>query len=117
VDALGTLKWASNRISDEVLDDLRERLAKTRWPDEIGDSGWDYGANSSYLRELSDYWRGEFDWRAQDTSINAFAHFRTEIDGLGIHFVHERGKGQNPLPLLITHGWPSTFYQMLKIIP
>jgi pimeloyl-ACP methyl ester carboxylesterase len=99
------------------LDDLRERLARTRWPDEIRDAGWDYGTNLSYLKELVDYWRTGFDWRAQEKALNAFAHFRANIDGLDIHFIHERGHGPNPTPLIITHGWPSTFYQMHKLIP
>ena len=104
-------------VPDETLEDLRERLARTRWPDEITDSGWDYGSNLAYIKELVDYWRTRFDWRAQEKAINAFAHFRANVDGLGIHFIHERGKGPNPVPLVITHGWPSTFFEILKIIP
>lgn len=69
------------------------------------------------MKELVEYWRTGFDWRAQERAINAFSHYRAEVDGLSIHFIHERGKGPNPLPLILTHGWPSTFYEMLKIIP
>ncbi|HYY56996.1 MAG TPA: epoxide hydrolase [Pyrinomonadaceae bacterium] len=104
-------------VSPATLADLRERLARTRWPDEIEDSGWDYGANLAYLKELLEYWRMGFDWRAQETALNAFAHFRARVDDFGIHFVHERGNGHAPLPLIITHGWPSTFYQMHKLVP
>jgi len=104
-------------IPQATLDDLRERLAHTRWPDEIEGAGWDYGTNLAYLKELVDYWQHDFDWRAQEKHLNAFAHFRTEIDGLGIHFLHERGKGPNPIPLLLTHGWPDSFYRFHKIIP
>lgn len=104
-------------ISQQTLDDLHERLGRTRWPDEVQNAGWDYGTNLTYLKELGDYWHNTFSWRAQEAAINQFAHFRTSIDELGIHFIHERGKGPNPMPLLILHGWPSTFYQMLKIIP
>jgi pimeloyl-ACP methyl ester carboxylesterase len=104
-------------ISQQTLDDLHERLARTRWPDEVQNADWDYGTNLAYLKELVDYWHNTFSWRAQEAAINQFAHFRTTIDGLGIHFIHERGKGPKPMPLLILHGWPSTFYQMLKIIP
>ena len=103
-------------IPQATLDDLRERLAHTRWPDEIESAGWDYGTNLAYLKELVDYWQHDFDWRAQEKHLNAFAHFRTEIDGLGIHFLHERGKGPNPIPLLLTHGWPDSFYRFHKII-
>ena len=104
-------------ISQQTLDDLHERLGRTRWPDEVQNAGWDYGTNLTYLKELVDYWHNTFSWRAQEAAINQSAHFRTSIDGLGIHFIHERGKGLNPMPLLILHGWSRTFYQMLKIIP
>lgn len=104
-------------IPQSTLDDLRERLLHTRWPDEIPGSGWDYGSNLAYMKKLIDYWRTKFDWRIQEEFINTFAHFRASIDGVGIHFIHERGKGPNPLPLVITHGWPSSFFEMLKIIP
>ena len=104
-------------VDEGVLDDLRQRLAGTRWPDEIPASGWDYGSNLDYLKSLVEYWRTGFDWRAQETLINSFKRFRAEVDGLGIHFIHERGKGPNPVPLVITHGWPGTFFEMHKIVP
>ncbi len=104
-------------ISDEVLAELRSRLAATRWPDELPGVGWEYGSNMDYLKELVDYWRNDFDWRAQARLINLLNHFRATVGGLGIHFIHERGKGPNPMPLVITHGWPGTFYEMHKIIP
>jgi len=100
-----------------ILDDLRERLARTRWPDEVEDAGWDYGTNLGYLRGLAEYWRTGFDWRAQERAMRALPHFRAEIDGLGIHLVHARGRGPAPMPLLITHGWPSSFVEMLALIP
>lgn len=89
----------------------------TRWPDEVDGAGWDYGTNLGYLRGLVEYWRDGFVWREQEAKLNEFAHFKTEIDGLGIHFIHERGKGPNPTPLLLTHGWPDSFYRFHKIIP
>jgi pimeloyl-ACP methyl ester carboxylesterase len=104
-------------VEDSVLDDLRERLADTRWPDEIPNSGWDYGSNLAYIKELVEYWRTDFDWRAQEAKLNEFNHFKSEVDGLDIHFIHEKGKGPNPIPLIITHGWPSCFFEMTKIIP
>ncbi|CAI8021171.1 Putative epoxide hydrolase [Geodia barretti] len=104
-------------IPDSVLDDLRERLARTRWPDEIPGSDWGYGSNLAYVKELVEYWRTTFDWRKQEEFLNSFDHFRTNVDGLGIHFIQAKGKGPNPLPLVITHGWPSTFFEMLKVIP
>jgi pimeloyl-ACP methyl ester carboxylesterase len=104
-------------IPEATLNDLRERLTRTRWPDEISESGWDYGSNLSYMKELIDYWQTGFDWRAQEEAINAFAHFRATVNGLNIHFIHERGKGSRSIPLIITHGWPGSFYEMLKLIP
>ncbi len=105
------------QVPDSVLDDLRQRLALTRWPDEILGSGWDYGANLAYMKELVDYWRLGFDWRAREAHLNTFAHYKADIDGLGIHFVHERGKGPDPIPIVITHRWPGLFLEELKAIP
>ena len=104
-------------VEDSVLEDLQQRLAETRWPDEIPNTGWDYGSNLAYLKELVEHWRTKFDWRAQEAKLNAFSHFKSEVDGLDIHFIHEKGKGPNPIPLVITHGWPSCFFEMTKIIP
>lgn len=104
-------------IPDSVLDDLKSRLERTRWPDELPDTGWDYGSNLDYVKELVEYWRTKFDWHAQEKLINSFSHFKSKVDGLNIHFIHEKGKGPNPMPLVITHGWPGTFFEMYKIIP
>ncbi|MGO8947010.1 MAG: epoxide hydrolase family protein [Ktedonobacterales bacterium] len=104
-------------IPQTTLDDLHQRLALTRWPDEILASGWDYGANLTYMKDLVRYWQTTFDWRSQERVLNTFLHFRATIDDLNIHFVHERGKGPNPLPIILTHGWPSSFVEMLKILP
>ena len=104
-------------ISDEVLDDLRQRLGQTRWPDEMPGVGWDYGSNLDYIKDLCEYWRTDFDWRAQEKKLNAFNHYKSEVDGLSIHFILEKGTGPYPMPLVITHGWPSTFFEMSKIIP
>jgi pimeloyl-ACP methyl ester carboxylesterase len=104
-------------VPQSTLDDLRDRLARTRWPDEIEGAAWDYGANLAYLKELAEYWAARFDWRAQEKLLNSLPHFRANIDGLNVHFIHVRGKGPKPLPLIVTHGWPSTFFEMYKIIP
>lgn len=104
-------------ITQDVLDDLQRRLARTRWPDEVPGAGWDYGASLSYMRELIDYWQGGFDWRAQERALNRFSHYRAVIDGLAIHFIHQRGTGASPIPVLALHGWPSSFVQMTRIIP
>jgi pimeloyl-ACP methyl ester carboxylesterase len=104
-------------VADEILHDLYERLKLTRWPDEVQGARWEYGVNLAYIKDLVEYWRTGFDWRAQEQKINQFANYRTQLDGLGIHFIHERGHGPHPLPLLIPHGWPSSFYETLDIIP
>lgn len=104
-------------VAQSILDDLRERLSRTRWPDEVQGAGWDYGTNLDYLKSLVDYWQNTFNWRKQEVKLNQFTQFRAEIDGFGIHFIHERGKGPNPLPIILTHGWPDSFYRMHKIIP
>jgi len=105
------------RIQQKVLDDLRDRLARTRWPDEVPGSGWEYGADLAFMRDLTGYWRDGFDWRAQEEKLNRFHHFRAEIEGAGIHFLHERGRGPNPKPLILTHGWPGSFLEFLELIP
>ena len=104
-------------VQQSVLDNLRERLSSTRWTESIEDAGWDYGTSPSYLRELCAYWQNDFDWRRQEGYLNSFNHFRAEVDGFGIHFIHERGKGRSPTPLLLTHGWPDSFLRFSKLIP
>lgn len=104
-------------IPDDALADLRERLARTRWPDEINDDDWTWGTRADVLRDLVGYWQNDYDWRAQEASLNRLPNFRAEVDGIGIHFVHVRGKGANARPLLITHGWPGSFIEMRGLIP
>jgi len=104
-------------VPQQTLDDLRERLEQTRWPDEVAGAGWDYGVDLGYLKELVAYWRDGFDWRAQEQALNRLAHVRIEIDGAGLHFVHERGQGPNSMPLLLIHGWPDSIVRFAKLIP
>ncbi len=104
-------------IDDRVLDDLRARIARTRWPDQLATAGWDYGTDLGYLRDLLATWAGSFDWRAAERRLNRFAQFRARIDGLDVHFVHERGRGPDPLPLILTNGWPSSFAEYVDLIP
>ncbi len=104
-------------VPDSVLVDLRERLARTRLPDEVPDTGWEYGTNLAYLRELIEYWRTRYDWRKHEAELNRFAQFMTEVDGLRIHFIHEEGRGPNPKPLLLLHGWPGSICEFVRIIP
>ncbi len=107
----------SIRIGDRVLEDLRERLRRTRWPDEVDDAGWDYGTNLGYLQDLCAYWCDEFDWRAQEARLNDVAHYLADVDGVRVHFVHVRGEEPASPALVLTHGWPGSFYEFTKLIP
>ena len=104
-------------VPEADLVDLRRRITATRWPDAVDGAAWDYGSNLGYMRELADYWVNEFDWREQERRLNELPQFTAEVDGQLLHFVHVRGQGPDPMPLLITHGWPSTFWEMYKLIP
>jgi pimeloyl-ACP methyl ester carboxylesterase len=103
-------------VSQDVLDDLRERLSRTRFPGEVADSGWDYGTNLTFLRDLLAYWRDGFDWRKAEAKLNELPQFTASVNGLELHFVHARGKGPAPLPLLFSHGWPGSFWEVSRII-
>jgi pimeloyl-ACP methyl ester carboxylesterase len=104
-------------VAEEVLTDLRSRLARTRWPASLPVSAWEAGTEPGYLRELLQYWLGEFDWQAQQRYLNSFPQFTAAVDSSRIHLVQQRGVGPNPFPLMITHGWPSCFAEMLKLVP
>src|SRR5688500_17487222 len=96
------------QVSDAVLSDLKDRLARTRFPAEIPGAGWDYGTDLTYLKELVAYWRTRFDWRAAERRLNQFAQFTTNIDGLDVHFIHQRSSNPNAMALAVTHGWPGS---------
>lgn len=104
-------------IADAVLVDLRERLARVRWPDAPPGAGWEYGTDVAYLRELVDYWRDRYDWRAQEARLNAFAQYTVPLAGIDLHFIHQPGVGPQPLPLLLSHGWPGSVWEFHKVIP
>ncbi len=105
------------RVDDAVLDDLQERLTWTRFPDQLDDTGWEYGTPIAYVRALVEYWRNGYDWRAQEARLNVFEHFRTRIDDQSIHFVHARSRHVDALPLLLIHGWPGSVVEFLDVIP
>ena len=105
------------RIPDSVLADLHQRLEATRWPDELEQAGWEYGSDLASLRSIADHWRYRYDWRREEAVLNRWPHYLVSLEGLRIHFLHVRGKGPAPLPLIITHGWPGSFVEMLKLIP
>ena len=103
-------------IPESKLEDLKRRLAQVNWPPDFVDESWEYGVPGSYLKKLCAYWREGFDWRAQEAEINQYPHFRVEIDGLPIHFLHERGRGPKAIPLILSHGWPWTFWDLRDVI-
>ncbi|MET0657846.1 MAG: epoxide hydrolase family protein [Steroidobacteraceae bacterium] len=106
----------SVRVSDAVLDDLKLRLQRTRLAPDFANDEWQYGTNGAYLQELMTHWRDDYDWRQHERAMNQFPHFRTVIDDVPIHFIHVRGKGPKPLPLMLNHGWPWTFWDFRKVI-
>ncbi|MDP9375584.1 MAG: epoxide hydrolase 1 [Chloroflexota bacterium] len=105
------------QLGDDVLADLRERLARTRWPDEPPDAGWQYGADLAYVRRLAAYWRRGYDWRASEATLNAFRQYTVPLAGIDLHFLHQPGVGPDPLPLLLSHGWPGSVWEFYKLIP
>lgn len=107
----------SIRIDEQVLYDLRERILNTRWPAKAPGAAWEQGADLEYLRDVLDYWANEFDWRAQERELNRFDHFHVQLDGVHIHFVHERARHGRGVPLIMTHGWPSSFVELLPLVP
>ncbi len=104
------------QVEDEVLEDLQSRLQRTRLPGQIPGSSWDYGADRAYVDELLEYWRTEYDWRRHEVELNALPHFKTEVDGINLHFVHIRSKEPSAMPLVITHGWPGSIYEFMEVI-
>lgn len=104
-------------VQQTVLDDLQNRLKQTRWTDEPANAGWSYGTDPAYLRELVAYWQTSYNWRKQEEALNQFPQFTASIDGVNLHFIYVKGKGKNAKPLILTHGWPDSFYRFYKVIP
>jgi pimeloyl-ACP methyl ester carboxylesterase len=117
VAAGSSLEPFEARIEQALLDDLGERLRRTRWPDRPPGPGDGAGIALGALRELVEYWRDGFDWRAAEARLNRCSQFRAALDGGRVHFIHERGRGPRPFPLVITHGWPGSVFEMLELIP
>ena len=103
-------------ISDQIIQNIYDKVKKYPWHEMPNDGGWEYGANLDYMKEISKYWVSEFDWRKYEREINKFSNFITKVDDIGIHFIHEKGSGSKPMPLLISHGWPGTIVEFLHII-
>lgn len=103
-------------IPDADLADMMDRLKRTRFPDDFGNDDWRYGYNTDYHRELINYWINDYDWRDVERRMNALPQFKIDLMGVPLHYIHVRGKGKNPMPLLIHHGWPWTFWDLRKVI-
>jgi epoxide hydrolase len=103
-------------IPQSALDDLQTRLKATRWTDEAEGAGWTMGTNLDYMKSLVDYWQKQYDWRKHEAALNQFHHFTADVNGVNVHFIHERGKGPNPTPIILLHGWPDSFYRYHKLI-
>ena len=104
-------------IPDADITDLRDRLARTRFPDPAPGDAWAYGTDVGYLRQLTEYWRDTFDWRAEEAALNAFPQFRVPLEGIDLLYLHVPGVGPDPMPLLLLHGWPGSVFEFLDIIP
>jgi hypothetical protein len=104
------------QVPNAVLTDLKQRLSRARFADDIQDVSWDYGTNLAYLKTLVEYWRDKYNWRVQENRLNAFDQFKTNIDGIDIHFIHQRSKNPNAMPLLLLNGWPSSMMEYEKVI-
>lgn len=105
------------RVADADISDLHDRLARTRFPDQAPGGAWAYGTDVAYLRELTEYWRNRFDWRAEEAALNAFPQFIAPLDGVELHYLHVQGNGPDPMPLLLLHGWPGSVFEFLDLIP
>jgi microsomal epoxide hydrolase len=104
-------------VPDAVLEDLQGRLARTRWPDQIPGTGWEYGSELAYVQQLCESWRSRYDWRKHEAALNRWPQFTTAIDGQRLHFVHAKSKHASAFPLIITHGWPGSVVEFQKLLP
>lgn len=114
---MSTVEPFTIAVPDDIIDDLRHRLARTRWPEQSDGDDWGRGVDLARLRELCTAWERDYDWRAQEAALNELPQFTAEVDGVRVHFVHLRGAGPDPTPLLLTHGWPDSFQRFHKVIP
>src|SRR5436309_1094437 len=118
-DAIGSIdvKAFTIDVADGVLSNLRARLRNTWWPPPAPGAAWEQGTDLDFLERLLEYWITAFDWRQREAELNRFHHFRADVDGIPIHFVHERARDGKGVPLILTHGWPSAFIEYLPLVP
>ena len=117
MEAASSVQPFEARVDQALVDDLGERLRRTRWPDRPPEPGGEIGIALGDVRELVEYWRDGFDWRVAEARLNRRSQFRAALGGGRVHFIHERGRGPRPFPLVITHGWPGSVFEMLELIP
>jgi hypothetical protein len=104
-------------VGDGELDDLRRRLSNIRWPPDANGVPWSMGTDRAYLQQLMAYWRDQYKWRVHEAALNTFDHYLTTIDGQKLHFIHQKSRHQSAMALIMTHGWPGTFWEMLPSVP
>ena len=114
---LSTPRPFTVRVPDDMLADLKTRLERARFPDEVPGSSWQYGSDLAYVKDLVTYWRERFDWRAQERQLNAWPQFTVPVGDVDLHFIHAEGVGPRPMPLLLSHGWPGSVWEFHKILP
>ena len=103
-------------VPDATIRRILERVRLYEWPDAPEDGGWAYGTNLDYMKELAAYWVSGYDWRAEEAKLNGLPHFRAEAGGTTLHFVRERGSGTDPMPLVLIHGWPGSFFEFAHVV-
>jgi pimeloyl-ACP methyl ester carboxylesterase len=112
-----SVKSFAINVPNEVLDDLQERLSRTRWTDEVDGSDWGMGTSLGYMKDLVSYWQSKYNWRKHEAEFNKLNHFKANVDGIELHFIHQKSKNPKAIPLLLIHGWPDSFYRFHKVIP
>ena len=103
-------------IPEETLETIRKKVLAFPWHEMPNDGGWEYGTNLDYMQSFCDYWVTKYNWRKHEEHINQFSHFKTPIDGIDLHFIHEKASGPNPRPLIISHGWPGSIIEFVEFI-
>ncbi|CAI4829329.1 CLL_collapsed_G0000020.mRNA.1.CDS.1 [Saccharomyces cerevisiae] len=107
----------SIHVSENELEDLKRRLSSAKIPKNVERKNWNFGTNAEYLAEVINYWKNSYDWRNIEQKLNGFHHFQTTISNIRIHYIHEKGKSANSIPIILTHGWPDSFLRYTKLIP
>src|SRR5690606_6091845 len=103
-------------VSEKSLADLAHRLSNSRWPIQFKDSEWERGFKKEELQSIVEYWKYQYDWRKQEDELNSYSQFLCKVEDVDVHFIYEKGKGPNPIPIILTHGWPDSFLRYKKVI-